>query len=995
MKPRMLLNFCCAYFVVAFIMIGSTSFAQQRVAGKAIKSGIWNEQEVKYIDGEIAIKIKEGVSPTQLNPILSQVQAKIKQNFDELRWGWVELPEGTDIMPAISRFQKSALVEVAEPNVLMRTALEPNDPFFKGTGYAMYPHQWALKNTGQSPPSGTNDADIDAPEAWGLTTGSSSVIIAILDSGIPMWNGSLCHPDLNDPNKIILGPDYVDPPGTEEYTEGVRDRRGHGTHVAGIAAAETNNSTGIAGVAWYCKLMIIQVFDAYGSGPAQAFYNGVKYAVDYYRNNPTKRIVINFSAGTTLFIQQVLDAVIYANTYGVTLVASAGNNFGGAVIYPAAYSASYSNVIAVSSTDHNDTFSTFSSAGSQVNVAAPGGFGGYVEGDTLIHWDGPLNHGRNIYSTTPNYSFTLQYDPEYYDDPFESDITQGYGYLSGTSMAAPHVAGTVALMLSLNPSLTPVQIRNTLQLSADKVPGMGGQNFTNKYGYGRINANKAVRNLYVPQEYPTISSALNAAISGDTVVLASGTYTGNISMKAGVDVVGSGSSSTILNGDVAFYYDDGAGLEYLTVNGLMSVNYSDAYLSYVNFGSSGHMVITGSNISAPLNMLTAECSQGWCIDAISGTSIVMEGGSFKKKSTEAFYFGGSSDGEFYNTRFCQNNLDIHTDYASQADLDGCTFSSRQEGNSVEGNVYWDDWDYCRMGKAAAFPMTLLKTGDSDPIRDEYKALLADYRSLTAKIRKDKKEGNSLEIYASEINDVVAGLKEFIEKNETSQYALLALGKINTLLRTVEKDEALAFYLKELAKDEELEPYAVSFQVQLDIKAKDETKAIKEIDNLLKKYPEHVLVIDWLYSKGIIYKYGLEEPTKAEAMFKLVIEKYPDRPTAESAREELEGMGQKPLEKEVATTREPGALSVQNYPNPFNPETTIQFTLPEQGRVTLKIFDVMGREVKTLVDEERFAGPYTALWDGKDTFGRSVASGMYFYQIRFKDNVLTKKFTLMR
>lgn len=140
-----------------------------------------------------------------------------------------------------------------------------------------------MHNIGQTPPTGTNDADIDAPEAWDINTGSSNVIIAILDTGIPLDSITLtlCHPDLDDPDKIILGPDYA----TNE-TDGVRDLNSHGTHVAGIASAETNNGTGVAGVAWNCKLMIIQVFGKSSRGTSQAFYNGVKYAVDYYRNNP-------------------------------------------------------------------------------------------------------------------------------------------------------------------------------------------------------------------------------------------------------------------------------------------------------------------------------------------------------------------------------------------------------------------------------------------------------------------------------------------------------------------------------------------------------------------------------------------------------------------------------------------------------------------------------------------------------------------------------------
>ena len=108
----------------------------------------------------------------------------------------IELPTGKDEIPAIRDLLKLPTVITAEPNIVTRVALEPNDPD--------YQNQWALNKTGQTPPTGTNDADIDAPEAWEISTGNSDVIIAILDSGIPMLNGSLSHPDLDDPNKIIL-----------------------------------------------------------------------------------------------------------------------------------------------------------------------------------------------------------------------------------------------------------------------------------------------------------------------------------------------------------------------------------------------------------------------------------------------------------------------------------------------------------------------------------------------------------------------------------------------------------------------------------------------------------------------------------------------------------------------------------------------------------------------------------------------------------------------
>ena len=186
--------------VLVSTVFSAASLAQVGVNTKEIKSGIWKGLEVKDVDREIAVKLKPGFSESDIRPFLGLHKAKVKQHFDELRWGWIELSEGEDIMPVISALASAPAVEVVEPNLVGHEAVEPNDPYFKGTAPATYPHQWALKNTGQSPPGGTSGADIDGPEAWDVTTGSPSVIIAILDSGIPLRNGALSHPDLDDPN---------------------------------------------------------------------------------------------------------------------------------------------------------------------------------------------------------------------------------------------------------------------------------------------------------------------------------------------------------------------------------------------------------------------------------------------------------------------------------------------------------------------------------------------------------------------------------------------------------------------------------------------------------------------------------------------------------------------------------------------------------------------------------------------------------------------------
>ncbi len=272
--------FIILLFVISFNLNAQIKLKIAQVAGKEVKTKIWKGKEIQFVKSEIAVKIVSYATKIEINKLLYTVGGRIINSFDKLGWGLIELPADKDEILAVDDLLKLPFVTAAEPNMVTGVFLEPNDPYFQGTSPATYPYQWALKNTGQTPPRGTSDADIDAQEAWNISTGNSEVIIAILDSGIPMLNGSLSHPDLDVPNKIILGPDYIND------GNGVRDELGHGTHVAGIAAAESNNGIGIAGVAWNCKILAIQVFDGYGNGTSNAFYNGVVYAVDYQNYFP-------------------------------------------------------------------------------------------------------------------------------------------------------------------------------------------------------------------------------------------------------------------------------------------------------------------------------------------------------------------------------------------------------------------------------------------------------------------------------------------------------------------------------------------------------------------------------------------------------------------------------------------------------------------------------------------------------------------------------------
>jgi subtilisin family serine protease len=223
--------------------------------------------------------------------LLDVAKATIFQEFNRSGIGFLRTDGSISEIEIISRIKKLPFVEYAGPNQIVRADYEPNDPYFKGTAPASYAAQWALKNTAQSPPGGTSDADIDAPEAWDLTTGSSNVVVAILDTGIPMVGGALSHEDLNDASRILLGPDVIGDGG------GVRDLAGHGTHTAGIIGATGNNGLGITGIAPNSKLLIVQVFDNYGNGTVNSFSAGVDSVIEYQTNNPNKRVIINFSGG--------------------------------------------------------------------------------------------------------------------------------------------------------------------------------------------------------------------------------------------------------------------------------------------------------------------------------------------------------------------------------------------------------------------------------------------------------------------------------------------------------------------------------------------------------------------------------------------------------------------------------------------------------------------------------------------------------------------------
>ncbi len=377
----------------------------------------------------------------------------------------VYLEPGMDVMAAVEDFRKLPEVEYAELNYQYHTQASLNDPYLASEGSWGQPYQdlWGLYK-------------ISAPDAWDIATGAG-VLVAVVDTGC-----DINHPDLADniwrnPGEIPYngldddGNGYVDDVTGWNFideTNSVEDNFGHGTHVAGTAAADGNNGLGVAGVAWSAKVMAVKGLDDRGSGYMADVANAILYAVE----NGAR--IINMSWGGPQFSSAIEDAFSLAASQNVTLVASAGNNGSWAhESYPA-----YSRyVIAVGATDMFDNQTNFTNFGDPLDVMAPGG-ANTDESPERIY-----SNILSLRSSTLNGAIT------------EPMMTVGSNYLRlrGTSMAAPHVSGLAALILERFPSATPEEVRQVIRRSADYIPGAveeGGWGAV--FGYGRINALKAM-----------------------------------------------------------------------------------------------------------------------------------------------------------------------------------------------------------------------------------------------------------------------------------------------------------------------------------------------------------------------------------------------------------------------------------------------------------------------------------------------------------------------
>lgn len=353
--------------------------------------------------GRVIIKTKAAASEDEVQRRQKAVGGREIGRVAPLGVRVLEVRKG-DEGKALAELAKDPNIEFAEPDFIAQALIVPNDPY-----YSTY--EWHLPKIG-------------APAAWDVSTGSADVVLAVVDTGVQAG-----HPDLA--GRVLPGYDFANSDSDPS------DDNGHGTAVAGTAAASGNDGIGVAGVAWGVSILPVKVLNSAGSGYYSAIANGITYAAD----NGAR--VINLSLGGTSSSLTLQNAVSYAVGKGCVVVAAAGNNGNNATVYPAAYA----NVLAVSALNAADTLPTWSSYGSFVDLCAP---------------------GENI---TTTYSGS------------------GYATVSGTSFSSPTVAGVAALALSVNPALSNTKVASLLTSTADD---LGATGYDIYFGAGRVNAAKVV-----------------------------------------------------------------------------------------------------------------------------------------------------------------------------------------------------------------------------------------------------------------------------------------------------------------------------------------------------------------------------------------------------------------------------------------------------------------------------------------------------------------------
>jgi len=853
----------------------------------------------------------------------------------------VKYSSGIDPLILASKISELEDVEWAEPKFVYPVEFVPNDPF--------YSLQYALKK-------------IKAQEAWDITQGDTSIVIAIIDSGVD-WD----HPDLQanvwinwdeTPNNAVdddfngyiddvRGWDFGGLNGTPDNNP-MEDRPDHGTHVAGDASAVTDNFIGIASMGYKSKIMPVKTnrddFRSISGSPFIVYgYEGIKYAAD------NGAIIINCSwggGGYSLLGQEIIN---YATSLGALIVAAAGNNNSFGSFYPA----SYNNVLSVAATDESDLKASFSNYGSGVDVSAP---------------------GVNIYSTWQNDTYTSG---------------------AGTSFSSPIVAGLAALVKARFPSYNPNQIAEQIRINCDDISSIN-PGYVNQLGRGRVNAFKSLNNL------SSISTrAIDIKFSDD---LPGGNGDGvlrpgeiiqvkcafvnylNPTSNLGIYLESSNNYSTVQNGT----FIAGARAMQDSFN-----NNSSIFTFQISQNVPQNVILTFN-----INYLDAGYLDFQPISIISNPTYATQAGNdvaltITSKGTLGFNdYPDNLQGEGFKyldgpNHLFEGALMLATSSAKVSDcargssgsLQNTDFTSIQPFTlsapgifaDVEGNCVFNDSD---AGTNMIGIQTKFKSFSfNDPENQNFILLKYSLKNTTSATINDLYAGLFFDW------DIVDGNDDFTAYDTVRNfgYCYHAGGNPTTWVASalVSSDNYGFWAINNQGGDGGFSIYDGFTDSEkwltLSSGISKPQAGAGDVSYVVSGGPYSMLPGETIsVAFSVAAGFNINDLRTAIANS---INKYSQIPTSI-------------IDEPIVL---PDEFSLfQNYPNPFNPTTKINYSIPRAGFVTLKVYDILGNEMKTLINEEKTIGNYEVEFTASN-----LPSGVYFYRLTTGEFVETKKMIVIR
>ncbi|MDP4173496.1 MAG: S8 family serine peptidase [Bacteroidota bacterium] len=858
----------------------------------------------------------------------------------------IKYTSADDPLSIAQNLEKSGAVLWAEPHYVYKTSYLPNDPSLID--------QWSLKK-------------IMAEEAWDISQGDTSIVIGIVDTGVD-WD----HPDLaaniwtnykeipgngidDDHNGYVddvRGWDFGGTTGIAD-NDPVEDRPDHGSHVAGIASAVTNNSTGVASIGYKCKIMPVKTsVDNTRDVNDRAYivygFEGIVYAVD----NGAK--IINCSWGGSQYSKAGKEAIDYAFSKGVLVVASAGNSSSNAPNYPACYP----GVLSVASTSKDDRLSSFSSFGSHVCLSAP---------------------GEGIYSTWLN---------------------DTYATFSGTSMASPLVAGLAGLVKAKFPDYNYMQIAEQIRVNSDKIDQLN-PGFENLIGYGRINAYKAVSNkksLAVRLKYLKVSDDTPGGNSdgvferGETISI--GAKFLNVlnsfeSMKISLET--RDTNVVIQNG--SFIASSVAKLD-----------------SFDNFNNKFTIKIKPNTPENATITFLLKYSSGDYNDYQWDSIVVNQ--TYQTQSSGKIALTITSAGKLGFNDFWQNTQGVGFHYKNGDNL-------LYEGALMFGNSAGRISDVARGISEEDSAFKMIK-----PFIISNNSQKADFEGLTVfndDGAGDKKYGleTSLSSYSwvsEPYNDFIILHYRMHNKSNvdiSNFYAGLYLDWMvsteapNSDVAAFDDEEKLGYVFKiggnpathvgcALISDDACNYYAINNSggdggvgvyagsggftnqekwLTLTNGTRKKRAENTDVSFVISSGPHNIIANDTLEVAFAIA--ASDDIQSLKKVIKLARSKYN---TIINRTTSILDSDNRPEQYSLE----------QNYPNPFNPSTTINYSLAKSSQVELKIYDMLGREVKTLVNKIQNAGHYKVHFDASQ-----LKSGVYIYLLQTPEFRESKKLMILR